>query len=244
VSAAYDHLIELTAEGWWVLKDDTHLSRWVEQAHRLDHDQPVLQKLAPYIEPGTTVLDVGAALGDHTVFYLDKVGPDGCVVAFEPHPFQFECLRRNCPKAICYPNAVGETEGNVWLFHQPDVVAGSRLIDPALQWPMSQVGRISIDRLSALQVHGARISFMKIDVEGCEPEVLRGAQETINRHRPMIWMEVNPIALERQHHTIDELRALVDELGYSVKEFYPPGADWSGYQDGQCDILCIPVATS
>ena len=41
-----------TPEGWWVLKEDTHLSRWVEQGKRLDHDTPVLEKIRPYIQPG------------------------------------------------------------------------------------------------------------------------------------------------------------------------------------------------
>jgi len=233
-----DQIIQ-TPEGWWVLKHDSHLSRWVEQTHRLDHDQPVLQKLAPYIKEGSIVYDLGAALGDHTISYVRAVGPRGLVVAFEPHPVQFECLRRNCPTALCFPYVVGETEDEVWLFHEPDVIAGSRLIDPARQWPMSQHRRVKIDNIRL----GGPVSFIKIDIEGCEPEALRGARATIMQHRPIIWIEINPVALERQNHTTTELHdVLIKELGYRVAEFYPPQGGWNGLDgETQCDALCVPT---
>jgi FkbM family methyltransferase len=234
----YEDQIMQTPEGWWVLKDDTHVSRWVEQNKRLDHDQTVLQKLSPHITPGTVVYDLGAAIGDHTIFYLNLVGPKGAVVAFEPHPLQFECLKRNCPKAYTVPYAVGEAEGDVWLFHQPDIVAGSRLIDPELQWPMTKVRRITIDGNCVL---ASPVSFMKIDIEGCEPEALRGARETINHHRPVIWIEINPIALERQKHSVNELRdVLENQLQYRAAEFWPHEASWD-VQEPLCDALCLPL---
>ena len=127
----YDDQILQTPEGFWVLRDDTHLSRWIEQGQRLDHDTPVLEKLRPYMRPGSTVIDAGAALGDHTAYYLDCVGPEGKVIAIEPHPVMFECLQRNCPRALCLRCALGDSERQVMLFHQPDIVAGSRLVDPA-----------------------------------------------------------------------------------------------------------------
>ena len=232
-----------TPQGWWVLKHDSHLSRWVEQAQRLDHDQPVLQKLRPYIKEGSVVYDLGAAIGDHTIFYLNAVGPQGIVVAYEPHPIQFECLRRNCPRALCLPYAVGEVEDQVWLFHEPDVIAGSRLIDPARQWPMSRHRRVKIDDTSL----SGEVSFMKIDIEGCEPAALRGARKTIMRHRPVIWIEINPTALERQAHSTNELQdVLLNQLGYRVAEFYPPGSGWNGNgvqangDVAQCDALLLP----
>jgi FkbM family methyltransferase len=236
---AHEDEIMQTREGWWVMKHDTHFSRWVEQAQRLDHDQPVLQKLAPYIKPSSVVYDLGAALGDHTVFYLNAVGPKGVVIAFEPHPVQFECLKRNCPMALCIPCCVGEVQDEVWLFHEPDCIGGSRLIDPARQWPMTKHRRVTIDDNCAIAGH---VSFMKIDIEGCEPEALRGARRTIMQHRPVIWIEINPEALRRQNHTTEELKLLLEDgLNYRVAEFYPPGGGWNGFGEGQCDALCLPV---
>jgi FkbM family methyltransferase len=230
----YEEEIMQTAQGWWVLKRDVHFSRWVEQAQRLDHDQPVLQKLVPYIKPRTIVIDAGAGIGDHTKFYLDRLDGEGVVVAFEPHPIQFECLKRNCPKAFCYPVAVGETCGTTRLYLEPDWVGSSCLTKSDKG---CLVERVTIDSIKALAFP---VSLLKIDVEGCEPEVLRGAQEMILRDRPAIWMEVNPQALAQQDHSQEELRRVVDSLGYQVAEFYPPGSDWNGCQGSQCDILCLP----
>lgn len=230
-----DEAIIQTAQGWWVLRNDTHLSRWVEQAQRLDHDQPVLQKLLPHIRRGSVVYDLGAALGDHTIAYLQAVGPEGKVVAFEPHPLQYECLKRNCPQAICLPLAVGDSEGEVYLFQQPDIVAGSRLIDPALQWPMNKCRRVTIDNNCLVP---GEVSLIKVDIEGCEPAALRGARKTIWQHRPTIWIEINPEALERQGHSVNELRDVLENLlGYHVEEFYPDGASWDGFEGAQCDAL-------
>lgn len=234
----YEDQIIQTPEGWWVLKHDSHLSRWVEETKRLDHDQYVLQKLAPYIKPGSVVYDLGAALGDHTVFYLNAVGPQGIVVAFEPHPVQFECLKRNCPRAFCLPYCVGETTDTVYLFHEPDVIAGSRLIAPALNWPMTAHPRITIDSNC---VFPGSISFMKIDIEGCEAQALRGARKTIMKHRPIIWLEINPIALERQGSSNADLKdVLENQLKYKAVEFYPEGGDWNGYNGQQSDALFLP----
>jgi hypothetical protein len=103
---------------------------------------------------------------------------------------------------------------------------------------MTMVRRITIDWSCVLE---RPVSFMKIDIEGCEPEALRGARDTILKHRPTIWMEINPLALERQGHTTNELRdVLENQLGYRVAEFYPEGGTWDGFDGVQCDALCLP----
>jgi FkbM family methyltransferase len=229
--------IARTPEGWWVLKNDTHLSRWVEEGKRLDHDTPVLGILDPFIRPGSTVIDVGAAIGDHTLFYLKKTGPDGKVIAIEPHPIQYECLIRNCPQADSYSYALGDKRETVFLFMQPDIVAGSRLIDPELQWPGRWVEKALLDDLPFKK---DQVSLIKIDVEGCEPEVLRGGRETILASRPAIWLEINPIALGRQGHTVKEIQDFFSENDYEVARSYPDGAGWDGYQGAQCDMLVLP----
>src|SRR5260370_16919171 len=85
---------------------------------------------------------------------------------------------------------------------------------------MTQHKRVIIDK--AIDSFQQPVSFMKIDIEGCEPEALRGARQTIMRHRPVIWIEINPEALIRQNHSVLELRNLLEnELSYQVAEFYP-----------------------
>src|SRR5262249_37578392 len=75
----------------WVLEGD-QISNWVEQEGRLDHDQNFLPGILEHIKPGDTVIDVGAFIGDHTVAYAAKAKK---VIAFEPNPLAFECLKYN-----------------------------------------------------------------------------------------------------------------------------------------------------
>lgn len=65
--------VKQTKEGWWVLADDTHLSKWVEEHGRLDHDEAIAS-IVEHIPQGGVVVDAGASLGDHTIAYARKVG--------------------------------------------------------------------------------------------------------------------------------------------------------------------------
>src|SRR5690606_5205548 len=65
------------------------------EAGRLDHDQNMLPLLRPYIPEGGAVIDIGAYIGDHTVFYAECVGDFGWVYAFEPNSDAFDCLEYN-----------------------------------------------------------------------------------------------------------------------------------------------------
>src|SRR5688572_13750228 len=89
----------ILGNGLAVIEGDTHVSHWVQESGRLDHDQNMLPVILPYIRPGDWVLDVGAFIGDHTIAYLDAVR-EGTVLAFEPNPEAFRCLRWNCKKSI------------------------------------------------------------------------------------------------------------------------------------------------
>src|SRR5438094_831380 len=103
-------MIGQTKEGWWILWEDMHLMA-VEKNLRLDWDQGMLTAIEPYIPKDGCVVDIGANIGCHTIFYLKCVGPKGLVVAIEPTDESFVCLTRNCPDAMCCHFALGETYG-------------------------------------------------------------------------------------------------------------------------------------
>lgn len=106
--------IKRTDFGVFVMVDDTHLSRWVEQEGRLDHARHTLEKYRKFVPIGGTVLDLGTSIGDHTVTYASWVGPEGQVLGFEANPDVAECCSMNLaiyPWARCVNVALSDENG-------------------------------------------------------------------------------------------------------------------------------------
>lgn len=208
-----------------VLEHDTHISRWVEQSGRLDHDQNMLPLLAPYIPKGGTVVDVGAFIGDHTEFYATAVGITGSVVAFEPNPSAYACLAHNMArhKHVTCINAGLSNRSHKITIHQALNAGASRPKDGG------DISALPLDSISL-----ASCDFIKMDCEGFEPYALHGAERTIRHHRPVMLIEVNPAALEEHGFTPSDIFTVLDAIGYSYRNVYA-GQAMSGEQ---YDILC------
>lgn len=208
-----------------VLENDSHISRWVEETGRLDHDEYSIPIILEHIEKGDYVVDAGAFIGDHTIAYLKAVGPTGQVIAFEPNREAYQCLLHNCPKADCIFAGLGDkeqklrfaTDGNVGASH----ICG--------------LGDKKVDIVTLDSYNLNRLDFFKLDVEGFEISALVGATKTILKHRPMMWVEVNEGALQRNGKTpLDLLSFIRHELGYAITP-YPE------FDVAQYDLLCKPL---
>jgi FkbM family methyltransferase len=224
----------LSCDVWVVDGDELH-TRWIEECGHLDHDAYAWSILSPLLRPGDTVVDVGAHWGTHTSFYLRCVTPNGKVIAYEPHPLSFMCLSLNCPKARIYHMALSDHQGYEHLTATPGNVGASHLNSDATG---DKVFLATLDSHADSWLEpNDKIRLIKMDCEGAEPEALAGAMETIKKHRPYLFIEVNPGALQRRGHTAACLRGLLVSLNYRVA-FYPPGSTW---ESPQSDILCTPV---
>lgn len=210
-----------------VIEGDTHISKWVEESGRLDHDQAALSQILPHIKEGDHVLDIGAFIGDHTIAYINAVGDSGKVYAFEPNLRAFECLDYNCKKALRYDLGVSDKSGTAPFIDEENV--GASWVDPRFAEPEAQkvIWLQTIDQWD-LQ----RVDFIKMDIEGFEIKGLNGGRKTIEKFKPVMWIEVNRPALERNGSTPEELEALVESFGYSV-------TPWP-HRGEQYDILCLP----
>ena len=228
-------LLEQTPEEIWVIKGESHLNKWVRETGRLDHDLG-LPEITKYITLNSVVIDVGANIGDHTIAYLRATGPNGIVIAYEPHPLACECLRRNCPEALAFQCAVGEEIGQANFFPEPFNVGASYLSKSG----NTVVNMTTLDSdfskiLSPLQ--WKNVSLIKIDVEGSEIEVLRGGERLISQYRPVLVVEVNAATLKRRGHYHQQIRAFMELHNYRVV-FMPPESSWE--HEPQMDILCLP----
>jgi len=145
-----------------------------------------------FIHPGDVILDVGANMGTHAVFFANAVGPGGQVYAFEPQrfPYQFLCsniMINGLSNVVTVNMAVGDVRGKICV----------PVLDPTIQVNFgaarpdenTQGEMVSLVRLDDLLFQ--KVNLIKIDVEGMEAKVLAGALETINTFRPLIFVENN-----------------------------------------------------
>jgi len=142
------------------------------------------------VAPGDTVLDVGANIGAHTLWMARRVGPAGSVIAFEPQRAVFQTLCANMAlngmtNVDPYWAAVGAQPGYVTV-PRLDPTAAANFGATSLIWghPGDKVRMMSIDELEL-----SACRMIKVDVEGMELDALRGAEATISRLRPILYVE-------------------------------------------------------
>lgn len=184
--------------------------------------------LLDYLRPGEAFVDVGANVGTYTLLAASVEGTR--VVAFEPssrtHARLAENVRLNGldrpGRVDARPVAVGDRDGWVELTVGLDTVnriVPSQPRGPASGWgadPTPPAESVAICRLDTALADVPGVGLIKIDVEGHEPAVLRGARELISRDGPALIAECNDPA---------RLTALLDELGYTPCR-YEPARRW------------------
>jgi len=197
------------------------------------------------ITPGQTVVDAGANIGAHTVYFCKAVGPRGRVHAFEPQRVVFQALCANLAlnsiqHGFAYHAALGDAPGRITV-DTPDYAEGNNFGGMSLgEWTQGeQVPLVTIDSLALDACH-----FMKIDVEGMEQSVIRGARETLARHRPVLYVEN-----DRAEHARTLVRQ-IESLGYRLFWHLPPYFNPDNWARNPVNVfgniasrnmLCIPA---
>jgi FkbM family methyltransferase len=217
---------------FWVLEGDIHMSAWAEMSGRLDHDQNSLPRILPHVPVGGTVVDGGAYIGTHTIAYLEKVGPEGTVFAFEPNPEAFSALKLNCPRAHSYQVALHDVRGKGDLLPPRDTNYGATAVIENF------AGDVEMVTLDSMLIGVERLDFIKLDLEGNELHALKGAAETIKRFKPVIVCEVNVNMLDLQNTSPEELLAYICSIGYSYRNIY----DRQDCDGPQFDVICKPIS--
>jgi FkbM family methyltransferase len=183
-----------------------------------EYEPNVWRSVMAEVKPGDHVVDVGAYVGLYTVALAKRVGTRGQVFAFEPDPGNRELLRRQCDlngvgqSVDIRDCAVGDVDG---------VVAFSAGLSSESHVSQSFGGTTRAVRMNTLdaELRDARVDLMKIDVEGFECHVLRGARRLLGdpRRRPRaIFIEVHPFAWEAINTSSAELLAELSSAGYAV----------------------------
>jgi FkbM family methyltransferase len=160
-----------------------------------DYETGTLYFMEQVLRPGDIFIDAGANLGLMTIHASHLVGKQGAVVAFEPSPVICRRLRQNlilnsCDNVEVHEIALGDERRMTTLYEDPRANIGqASLIRTPGTVPLTEV---SVHRLDdCIQpIHRPRIRLIKIDVEGYELPVLRGARELLTTEpRPILCVE-------------------------------------------------------
>jgi FkbM family methyltransferase len=183
----------------------------------------VLETARQCIRPGTLVLDVGANFGQMTVMFSHLVGKDGVVLSFEAQEYCFAILQKNI-RANYLENvraifgAVFDASRDEVAFPDPDLNrfpsygSHSVLVDPGGQEKM--VKTLTIDQFRI----DWPISFLKVDVQGADLFVLRGATETIHKHRMPILFEYEEQFQRDFGTTFEDYLDFVRSIDYHIEK--------------------------
>jgi len=178
------------------------------------------------LKPGDTAIDAGAHIGYFTVQMAAAVGPAGYVYAFEPFDANAELLERSVienrfdDRVTVRRAAVGAANGAGMLTFPMETLnsGGAYLLrDGAAALTGHRRKEVPLVALDALDLRRP-VRFIKMDVEGAEPQVMRGAARILAEDRPVILSELHPTQLERASAaTADQFLAQMRSAGYRAQ---------------------------
>jgi FkbM family methyltransferase len=156
------------------------------------HEDEIIERFNP--KQGDVVVDVGAHIGRYTIISSKRVGPYGKVIAIEAHPGNFEMLNRNIKlnkltNAIALKYAIHSKLTNIklYMYREESSSTGHNSImfnhlSTKYKEKFVEVNANTLDHV--LQLNGIReVNWIKIDVEGAEFELLKGATNILSKSK-------------------------------------------------------------
>ena len=185
-------------------------------------DLCVTEALWRLLEPGETALDIGANIGYMTSVMAARVGKDGQVLSFEPHPEIFRELSNNVHswnnspltgRIEAYKIAMSDRVGAGWLATTPEFASNrgtATLLTGATAGEDTALLNVSILPLDEFPGLPPQIGVMKVDVEGHEAQVFQGAKKLLAAGR------VRDIVFEEHSPYPTAVTGLLESAGYTL----------------------------
>ena len=183
------------------------------------------------IRRGDWVLDIGANIGAHTLQFADLVGDGGRVIAFEPTDFAFSKLMTNIG---LNPSLSGRIVANQLMLVDSDATPRDSLTKLYSSWPLTAEKELHPDhqgrqmtttgaRSTTLDAYcrssaTPRVDVIKMDVDGYEIDVLRGARSMMRQYHPVFIMELCPYLLEERGFGVEEILEIFRSQDYGMRD--------------------------
>lgn len=186
------------------------------------HEFKEWRYLQRYLKPEMVFLDVGANQGEYSLFAAKRL-TSGSVIAFEPvdkiyQKLQYNISMNKFPNIRTYNLGLSDVAGIVPIYEMDSEGANNEGLATLYQSEVrgKMIQQIKLDILDNLMsdFNLSRIDFIKVDIEGAELSMLKGARETIARFRPMIMVEMNSETFNAAGYTQGAIIDFFTELHY------------------------------
>lgn len=175
-----------------------------------------------YLKPGDVVLDIGAHIGLFSVVTSRLVGENGRVFAFEPTPFTREVLTdvirlNKCEANVeIRPEAVADKVGTTFFFDTGTEVSNANsLVKTERSKEKIEIPVTSVDEFVAER--GLNVNCLKIDVEGAEFDLLRGARRVFADQRPVARLGLHPESMAANGHSLKMIWDILEDYRYRAE---------------------------
>jgi FkbM family methyltransferase len=182
-------------------------------------DDRMHETMRRLIKSDSNCIDIGCHIGA-TLSLILKLAPPGKHFAFEPVPQKAAWLQKKFPEVTVKQMALSEQSGPLTFTENITRPGFSGFISTTEPADHTRQITVDCDRLDNVIPSDHRVDFIKIDVEGAELLVLRGAMQTIGRCHPAIVFESGPGGAKKFGFTREQLFSfLTTDLGYSIYFF-------------------------
>lgn len=182
-----------------------------------------LKTVQNYLSPGSVVIDAGANIGNHSLFFAGVLGAEK-VYAFEPQREIFRILERNIHlnelnQISAINAALGAEPGHAELdsFRAANIGKTTFVKNDSGSYEMTTLDTLNLER----------VDFIKMDVEGAHLAALEGARQTLARCKPILWVE-----LRRKFGEFEPASTWLTAQGYRLERALGPD-----------DFLFMPTAS-
>jgi FkbM family methyltransferase len=210
----------------------------------LTEDSPV--GLFDLVRNNMIIFDVGSNIGQTAMKFASLGFENIYVYGFEPDTVNFNNainnLKLNNFKNLFYKNiGLGSENGEFNLkINTPSNRGGNRIV---INNDFENTLKVKISKLDDIvkELKNDKVDLIKIDVEGFEMKVLKGAINTLKKHKPILYIELDDNNLKEQNSSAQELVSFLLDIDYKIKNSYTGKIIQSNecFKDCHFDIICL-----
>lgn len=194
------------------------------------HEYQSTQEVKRIITPGMTILEIGANIGYYALIEATLAGKSGHLYAIEPSPSNFEALKKNLElngirNTYLHQAAFGEKRGKskFYVYDRSNLSSFIKREDMGMQCTEVEVEILTLDDFLV----GKEVDFVRMDVEGYEREILRGAEKAFaaGKKPKYFFIEVHSDLLHMKGSSCKEILELLGGYGYDIKKSFWRGKE-------------------